>query len=259
MLEGLIVSIGVFFLIGLITLAGARYTVYIDSPRALIGAYILFLTLAQFFAAKIASFDFGFIAVVAPVGVIVFPFTLQITDMVNERFGRRKVYEMIWIALASQICMVVLLLLATMLPMAFPDPDPLASFAIVPSITMASWIAFLVSERFDAWIYDLIRGWIDSQAEWYKYLWIRNVVSDILSLALDSMIFVPLAFNLLPNALGAIDPAALNLVTPWDVIMTLIIGQIIAKWFLGLIDTPFMYLTRWIYELSPSKTTYTDT
>ncbi|MFX1507195.1 MAG: queuosine precursor transporter [Promethearchaeota archaeon] len=265
MLEGLIVSIGIFILLGFVTYIGAWYTANLDSPRALIGIYILFLTLAQFFAAKIAEFDLGlqyipflgsvlnnlgFLPIFAPVGVIVFPFTLQITDMVNERFGRKAVYEMIWIAFISQIIMVVLLVLAGFLP---AEDDPLDPFSIVPAITLASWISFLISERFDAWIYDGIRSWInkriDEGRDWWKYLWIRNVFSDILSLGLDSIIFIPLAFLIFPSIQIIFDPS-IQVIT-LNFMFILIIGQLITKWFLGLIDTPFMYLTRWIYEKKP--------
>lgn len=267
MLEGLIVSFGVFIVLGLVTYLGAWYTAKFNSPRALIGVYILFLTLAQFFAAKIAMFDLGLesipllgslltdlgiIPIFAPVGVIVFPFTLQVTDMVNEKFGRKTVYEMIWIALVSQIFMVALLILAGFLP---ADDDPLKPFAIVPSITLASWISFLISERFDAWIYDKIRSWIstkyDTGKEWWKYLWIRNVFSDILSLGLDSIIFIPLAFLILPSIQKIFD-ASIEVATI-DFIRDLIVGQLITKWFLGLIDTPYMYLTRWIYDREAAR------
>lgn len=266
MLEGLIVSFGIFIILGLVTFVGAWYTAKSDSPHALIGIYILFLTLAQFFAAKIAIFDLGLdsipllgsflsdlgiIPIIAPVGVIVFPFTLQVTDMVNEKFGRKAVYEMIWIALVSQVVMVFLLILAGFLPVpTFLGDDPLVPFAIVPAITIASWISFLISERFDAWIYDKIRSWIhaksDAGKEWWKYLWIRNVFSDILSLGLDSIIFIPLAFLIFPSIQKLFDA---SIVIPTvEFIFTLIIGQLITKWFLGIIDTPYMYLTRWIYE-----------
>ena len=83
---------------------------------------LLLVSTFKFFAVKIASYDLGFIPflgevlsivgisepiLIAPVGVIVFPFTLQITDMVNEKFGRKAVYDMIWIALVCQVIMVI--------------------------------------------------------------------------------------------------------------------------------------------------------
>ncbi|MFX1515247.1 MAG: queuosine precursor transporter [Promethearchaeota archaeon] len=258
-MEGLLVSFGVFIILGIVTYVGAWYTVKSDSPHALIGIYILFLTLAQFFAAKSqASFNLGIITLIAPAGVIVFPFTMQVTDMVNEKFGRKAVYEMIWMAFISQILMIFLLYLAIFLPIKEGNTDPLEAFFIVPSITFASWISFFISERFDAWIYDQIRGWIQNKVEerqqWWKYLWIRNVISDILSLGIDSIIFVPLAFLILPSIHQAIDPAfPVIIIFPIAVVIETIIGQIGTKWFLGVIDTPFMYLTRWIYEKDLQK------
>ncbi len=251
-METLIISIGIFITLGIFTYITAKYTAITNSYYGLLASYILFLTLAQFFATKIAVFNLDFILLgefKAPVGVIVFPFTLQITDMVNEKFGRKAVYNMIWIALVCQIVMVIFLIFASYLPVV-NEPDPFAAFAIVPAITLASWTSFLISERFDAWIYDNIREWIRNRTQddddWWKYLWIRNVFSDVLSLGLDSIIFVPLAFYVLPSIQGFIDTT----IQPADIdfVLVLILGQVAIKWFLGVIDTPFMYLTRWIYD-----------
>ena len=169
--------------------------------------------------------------------------------MVNEKFGRMAVYNMIWIAFISQVLMVIFLIFATGLPVAFGE-DPFGVFAIVPSITVASWISFLISERFDAWIYDNLKIWIQNRREdsgkWWKYLWIRNVFSDILSLGVDSIIFVPLAFYFFPTIHSIFDAEIIP--TTLDLVFEFIVGQIVVKWFLGVIDTPFMYLTRWVYE-----------
>ncbi len=250
MLEGLLVSFGVFILLGAVSYIGATHTAKSNSPRALLGIYILFLTLAQFFAAKISIFDFGIFELIAPAGVIVFPFTLQVTDMVNEKFGRKAVYEMIWIAFLSQVLMVILLILANIPPAASPDTDPLTAFAIVPTITIASWISFIISERFDAWVYDKIKLWISDKTqegkEWWKYLWIRNVFSDILSLGLDTFLFIPLAFYILPSIFNVLGGS--EFVMDIDLLITITQGQLIMKWIYGLIDTPYMYLTRWIYD-----------
>jgi uncharacterized integral membrane protein (TIGR00697 family) len=62
-----------------------------------------------------------------------------------------------------------------------------------------------------------------------KNLWIRNIFSDIPTLALDSLLFITIAFG------GEF---------PVDVILLMIWGQLLTKWFFGIIDTPFMYLSR---------------
>jgi uncharacterized PurR-regulated membrane protein YhhQ (DUF165 family) len=57
------------------------------------------------------------------------------------------------------------------------------------------------------------------------------VFSDIPTLALDSVLFISIAFG------GEF---------PLDVILIMIWGQLLTKWFFGVIDTPFMYLSRGI-------------
>ena len=90
-------------------------------------------------------------------------------------------------------------------------------------ITAASWIAFLITENLDAILFARFKKYTKD-----KNLWVRNVFSDIPTLALDSLIFVSIAFG------GIFD------------IWPLIWGQILTKWFFGVIDTPFMYLSRGI-------------
>ena len=34
---------------------------------------------------------------------------------------------------------------------------------------------------------------------------------------------------------------------PLTVLVSMIVGQLMTKWILGLIDTPFMYLTKYVY------------
>lgn len=249
MYEGIIVAIAVFIALAFVSYFGARYTASVNKPDALIAIYVVFLAIAQFFATRLGEFDFGVVMWVAAGGIVVFPFTLQLTDMVNEKFGRSEVYRMIGIAFVTQVVMVVFLWIATIAvhhPTFEGQTDPLGPFALVPAITIASWIAFLISENFDAWVYDKVKRYFVDRLgsdEWYKYLWVRNVFSDILSLGLDSLIFTPLAFYILPQIIG---PA--HLVTPVDLLVQIIIGQLMTKWILGLIDTPFMYLTRWVYD-----------
>ena len=189
-----------------------------------IALYVVYLALSQIIASKIAAFDLIFKTFYAPAAVLIFPFTFQITDIVNEAFGRYEVHRMIFIALFTQVFMTFFLWLGTIIP-----PAPFWQFqvswhniiSLVPRITLASWIAFLVSENLDALLYAKLREMTKG-----KHLWIRNVFSDIPSLAVDSIIFVSLAFyGVMP-------------------ILPLLIGQVILKWIVGVADTPFMYLSR---------------
>ena len=193
-----------------------------------IAFYILFITMSQILAAKIGDFSIGTYLITAPVAVLIFPFTFQITDMVNENFGRKKTHRMIFIAFITQILMAIFIWFSIEIP-GFPfwsATDQLfwiSFFGSTIRITLASWISFIITENLDALIYSklkkLTRG---------KNLWIRNIFSDIPTLALDTLIFVSIAFG------GVLD------------IWPLILGQLLTKWFFGVIDTPFMYMSRGI-------------
>ena len=89
-----------------------------------------------------------------------------------------------------------------------------------------SWISFLITENLDALLFAKLKKITKG-----KNLWIRNIFSDIPTLALDSILFVSIAF-------GGI--------LPLEVVLSIIWGQMLTKWFFGIIDTPFMYLSRYI-------------
>ncbi|MHA2278231.1 MAG: queuosine precursor transporter [Candidatus Kariarchaeaceae archaeon] len=203
-----------------------------------IGFYVLFITMSQLLAAKIGDFSIGTLVITAPVAVLIFPFTFQITDMVNENFGQRATHRMIFIAFVTQIFMTIFIWFGIEISSApfwgfdfGSNPAEAQRFwasflGSTLRITAASWIAFLVTENLDALFYAEIKKYTKG-----KNLWMRNVFSDIPTLALDSLIFVSIAFGGLFSL---------------DLFFSIIWGQILTKWFFGVIDTPFMYLSRGI-------------
>ncbi|MCX8015183.1 MAG: queuosine precursor transporter [candidate division WOR-3 bacterium] len=225
--------------LGTLTFASVAIPWYIrryrrsDFPIAL---YVIYLALSQIIASKIAEFNLLFISFSAPAAVLIFPFTFQITDIVNEAFGRLEVHRMIFIAFITQIFMTFFLWLGTIIPSAqfwHFQKSWQDIISLVPRITLASWVAFLISENIDAVIYAYLKRITKG-----RFLWIRNIFSDIPSLAIDSLIFVTIAFT------GKMP------------LLPLITGQIVLKWIVGIVDTPFMYLSRGIlkYHIFTSKT-----
>jgi len=220
----------VFWIIGItsFTLLGSWYARKYNKSDLLIGLYVTFVLVAQILAVKISAFDLGFYTFFGPSGVLVFSVTYLLTDIVNEKFGRKETQKMILIAFISQIAMVFFFWLGVKFP-----PAPFWTiqgtweqiFNLVPRITIASWVAFLITENLDAFVYSWFKGVTKG-----KHLWARNVFSSIPALLLDSLIFIPLAF------LGAMP------------ILPLIIGQTTIKWLVGIINIPFMYLNKVILE-----------
>lgn len=168
------------------------YAKKFNKPDLLIALYVSFVFSAQILAVEISEFNLGFKSFFVPSGILVFSITYLLTDIVNEKFGIKETHKMILIAFITQVAMVFFFWLGVKFP-----PAPFWQiqdvwqeiFSLVPRITLASWMAFLVSENFDAivfaWFKRITKG---------KYLWMRNAFSSISALALDSLIFVPLVF-----------------------------------------------------------------
>ena len=207
------------------TLTGAFYARKFNKPDLLIALYVLFTTLSQIMASKIALYDFGFFQVVAPAAVLVFAVTFLITDIVNEKFGQREVHKMILLTFVTQVAMIVFLYIGGQL-----TPAPFWTnqsawdmlLGVVPRITFASWITFLISENLDAWLFAKFR-----QLTKGKHLWARNVFSSIPALTIDTLVFVTLAFA------GTGIPL-------WEIMK----GQFAAKYLVAILCIPFMYLNK---------------
>ena len=187
---------------------------------------MVFVALSQIVAAKVAKYDLGFVTVTAPAAVLIYSVTYLFTDIVNERFGRREVHKMILIAFVTQLAMVFFLWLGTELPPApyWKDQKAWESIVgVVPRITVASWVAFLVSENLDAWVFDMFRRLTKG-----RHLWMRNAFSSVPALTIDTFLFISIAFwGRMP-------------------MIPLIQGQLYTKWLVGLINIPFMYFNRWL-------------
>jgi uncharacterized integral membrane protein (TIGR00697 family) len=222
------------------TVAIAFYVRKYSSPEAITAIYVIYLALSQILAIKVV--DFGTILgrnIVAPAAVVIFPFVFQLTDTMNEHFGKKATYRMIIIGFITQVLMTFFVYIGTdlnpsltdwLLPGFTPEELELAwdtFFGLQTGIITASWVAFLVSNLFDTWFY----AWIKSKTR-ENALWLRSLVTDIPSIAIDSCIFISIYFGLFLKL--------------WFLVPSLILGQLITKWILGAIDTPFLYLDRWI-------------
>lgn len=221
-------SLTIFWIIGTtsFTLLGSWYARKFKNPDLLIGLYITFILVAQVLAAKIMVFDFGFRSFTVPAGILVYSVTYLTIDIINEKFGRSAAHKAILIAFVSQVSMVTFFWFGVQAHPASFWPNQAAwsqIFGLIPRITFASWAAFLVSENLDAFIYSWFRKVTKG-----NHLWMRNSLSSIPSLTVDSFIFVTIAF--------------FGVIPLWPII----VGQIVVKWLVGLLNIPFMYFNVWV-------------
>jgi uncharacterized integral membrane protein (TIGR00697 family) len=208
------------------SLFGSWYARRYNRVDALIGLYVAFILISNIVAYKVAEFDLGFTTFYATSATLVFAVTFLLTDIVNEKFGRKETQKMIFITFITQIAVAFFIWLAISLPSApfWLDQENFAKIiGYTPRIMFASWIAFLISENIDAYIFD----WFKKLTKG-KYLWMRNAFSSLPAMALDTLIFTTIAF-------AGVQP-----------LLPLMTGIIVIKWLVGIIDIPFMYLNRMI-------------
>ena len=98
-------------------------------------------------------------------------------------------------------------------------------------------IAYLISQFFDVWFF----GWISKLTK-KRFLWLRNNISTMTSSLIDNFIFSIFAWIIF-------NPNPLNFST---VFFTFILGTYILRLFIALVDTPFVYLSKF---LVPKKLT----
>lgn len=190
---------------------------------ALLVFYTLYLLASQVLATRIVVFPLGFYTLYAPGAVFLYPFTAQVLDMINETYGLRAAHRAIALAFLSQMVFVVLVLLVKGLPSApFYELEDAWQKIFSQSIRIvgASWLSFLACQVIDAHIFSWLKRKFPERA------WLRSMGSDLFNLTLDSILFVTLAFyGLMP--LGE-----------------LILGQVVSKNLIGLLDTPWFLLYR---------------
>jgi len=210
--------------ISLFAVGGAYYARRYERYDALLALFITLVIVANIVASKTIEFDLGFATFFAPGGVLVFAVTFLLTDIVNERFGRKETQRMIFLALIAQVALVAfsyLAVTATPAPFFTNQAAFEAILSSVPRIALAGLITFLVSETLDAYLFQWFRKLTNG-----KHLWMRNAFSSLPAMLVDSALFVTLAFyGVMP-------------------ILPLIIGLTVVKWVVGIIDIPFMYLSR---------------
>ncbi len=217
--------------------SGERSGVVERGLLILIALFITSLTASNLTASKIVFLgEFAGILLLSPAAVVAYAATFLFTDIISEVWGKRVAGQVVFAGFVSQLLLVFLVNIAILLPVApFQGPEFQEAYTRIlgPSwyIVVGGLVAYLVSQYHDVWAFHMWRE--KTKGRW---LWLRNNASTMISQLIDTLIFITLAFGLLPQAtLG-------SPIVPWSDLPGLIIGQYIVKLLIALLDTPFCYL-----------------
>ena len=159
------------------------------SPRFVVVAavFVTALVVSNIIAVKLVEMS----GRVFPAGLVIFPLSYLLGDVLTEVYGVRAARRVIWLGFACNLLALGAIQAAIHLPAL--DPDFQRAYDQVLGTTwrlfLASLAAYIVGELANAYVLAVMKG-----ATGGRFLWTRTIGSTIVGEGLDSLIFVTIAF-----------------------------------------------------------------
>jgi uncharacterized integral membrane protein (TIGR00697 family) len=207
-------------------------------------AFTIYLILgAMFIAALVASNlifqkffywnPFGWFKFELSVGILPYPITFLITDVISEIYGKKKANQVVTAGIFASFFSMGIILLANYVPAIEHSPvnNELFSkvFGLSPIAVLASMLAYLLAQFLDIRIYHFWK-----QKTKGKHLWLRNNFSTFSSQFIDTLTVITLL--------------CLFKVLPWNLFGTLLISGFLFKIIIALLDTPILYFLVYLFK-----------
>ncbi len=189
--------------------------------------FIAALVTCNLIANKFVTVDLGFKSFIISAGVLPYPITFLITDILSEIYGRKKTNWVVLSGLGASFFVLLILFLGNNFPAISDSPVSNSDYATVFAnswrVIFASMTAYLFAQLVDVRIYHFWKKLTKG-----KFLWIRNNGSTILSQFLDTtLVVLVLFFDVKSN----------------NELINLIIDGWLFKALMALLDTPVLYLS----------------
>lgn len=187
--------------------------------------FIAALVVCNLIANKFIEVDLGFKTFILSAGVLPYPITFLITDILSEIYGKKKTSRIVWAGFAASIFVLGVLLLAQQFSAIDGSPVDDETYNKVFGnswrVIFASMTAYLCAQLVDVRIYHFWKRKTQG-----KHLWLRNNFSTIFSQLVDTTLVVGVLFI-------GVKPAS-------DILQFIFDGWLF-KMGCALIDTPLLY------------------
>ena len=151
------------------------------------GFFVTALVVSNIIAVKLVEMS----GRIFPAGLVIFPLSYLLGDVLTEVYGIRSARRVIWLGFACNLLALGAIQAAIHLPAL--DPEFQVQFEAVLGTTwrlfLASLAAYIVGELANAYVLAYMKG-----ATRGRWLWTRTIGSTIVGEGLDSLIFVTIAF-----------------------------------------------------------------
>lgn len=189
------------------------------------GIFIASLVTCNLIANKFVTVDFGFKVFIVSAGILPYPLTFLVTDLISELYGQKKANLVVFSGFVASIFVLLFLWLGGEFN---AIPDSLVSDETYNSVFRNAWrliaasmIAYLFAQFVDVRIFHFWKRLTNG-----KHLWLRNNGSTIASQLVDTTLVICILFIGVWNT---------------DQILSAIIDGWIFKMLMAFIDTPIIY------------------
>lgn len=189
------------------------------------GIFIASLITCNLIANKFVTVDLGFKVFVVSAGILPYPITFLVTDLISELYGQKKANLVV---IAGFFASMVVLLFLWLGGQFNAIPDSIVTDEVYNSVFRNAWriiaasmIAYLFAQVVDVRIFHFWKKLTNG-----KHLWLRNNASTVVSQLLDTILVICILFF---GVWGT------------DQIFSAIIDGWTFKMLMALIDTPIIY------------------
>ena len=173
-----------------------------------------------------------FNSVIMTAGVIAFPVTFIVTDLMNEYFGKKGIRFVTWIGMIMIIFEFALLQIAMAVPTSSISPVPDDAFNVVfgasGRVIFGSLVAYVIGQLADITLFHWLRGLTKG-----KHLWLRATGSTFGSQFLDTFIVLLVAFA------GQLS---------FQEIVAITLFNYSYKFIIAILITPVIYAAHWVMD-----------
>ena len=187
--------------------------------------FISSLVTCNLIANKFVTVDLGFKVFIVSAGILPYPLTFLVTDLISELYGQKKANIVVFSGFVASMFVLLFLWLGSQFN---AIPDSIVNdntynkvFQNAWRIIAASMIAYLFAQFIDVRIFHFWKRLTNG-----KHLWLRNNGSTIASQLVDTTLVVMILF------LGVWEPS--------NIISAIIDGWLF-KMLMAVIDTPIIY------------------
>ena len=176
---------------------------------------------------------FGLYTFEISVGILPYPITFLITDIISEVYGKRKANQIVTIGIFASFFSMLIVFVSGIVPATdwSPVSDTLFNkvFGATAIAVLASMLAYLFAQYIDI---QLFHFW--KRITKGKHLWLRNNFSTFLSQFLDTFTVL-----ILLCSFGKIE---------WKLFSSLLLSGFLFKVLIAALDTPLLYLAVYAFR-----------